>query len=437
MSSIFEGVADIFTGSYNYYKTTKEKNNKDLIIEEADDRLAYYKSLTEIGTLNFLVFGLAYGNAQKMGDFNFVNSLGIATISSYAAMTVLIKLAEYASVFLKDEAVNTKGFQSDILKNNEIYNNVKNETELSLNASYQFFMIGNNLTTGNKLDKILLGMKEKVSEYKEKLRGGEVEKFSKIEKFFFNYIQKHGSLSKMLDNFVKDSSLKIKANNIIRAHADYNSTENEYFRSYILQKHPTIQRDSDTYNEKLKEVNKDAILQSYEIMRQQNMQLFFAKVLLDYNNGIIHKEIINQFANLHKNTKYPQKGESKGVDIESYKNISEIAIRMVNNEKIYSPNTDVKVVLNHINPNLVSNKKIKIQSFNDLFHFIKRDIIEEKIGKTNTIKVDEGSEVKKIFYNELDIDNKSFNEIVKITEKKLNQEKKVYEKIQEAKKNKI
>lgn len=372
-----------------------------------------------------------------MGDFNFVNSLGIATISSYAAMTVLIKLAEYASVFLKDEAVNTKGFQSDILKNNEIYNNVKNETELSLNASYQFFMIGNNLTTGNKLDKILLGMKEKVSEYKEKLRSGEVEKFSKIEKFFFNYIQKHGSLSKMLDNFVKDSSLKIKANNIIRAHADYNSTENEYFRSYILQKHPTIQRDSDTYNEKLKEVNKDAILQSYEIMRQQNMQLFFAKVLLDYNNGIIHKEIINQFANLHKNTKYPQKGEAKGVDIESYKKISEIAIRMVNNEKIYSPNTDVKVVLNHINPNLVSNKKIKIHSFNDLFHFIKRDIIEEKIGETNTIKVEEGSEVKKIFYNELEIDNKSFNEIVKITEKKLNQEKKVAEKIQEAKKNKI
>lgn len=44
MSSIFEGVADIFTGSYNYYKTTKEKNNKDLIIEEADDRLAYYNS---------------------------------------------------------------------------------------------------------------------------------------------------------------------------------------------------------------------------------------------------------------------------------------------------------------------------------------------------------------------------------------------------------
>jgi hypothetical protein len=427
------GLSDLFTETYNYHNLEHHIKNKNLIIEDAQAEQRYSSSKAKIGALQWVVLGLVSGYANEKIHADLGTALGIGLISSFAAVAVVVNLSTYASGLLEDDAKNYKAFHGEILKNNEIYNNKKNENELSVDSSYKLFMTGNNLSTGKPIDKIAFKIKEYISQKKATWDIEDNIRFQKIENFFSNFIKTNGSITEMLQKFVKGSSLKAKANEIIAANCNYNSQENEYFKKYIVDKHPTEQRYPKAYNKRLKEVNQEAILSAYEIIRKQNVELFFAKIVLDYNKGIIHKDIINQFSELHDKTKYPEKGDSKGVDIESYKNISKIAFEMKCGIKVYSKNTDVKVILNHINPNLVSNGKIKIHSFNDIFEFEKIKSIEKRMNLSS----DNNLENKKINFNELEIDNKSFNEIVKITEKKLNQEKKVAEKIQEAKKNKI
>lgn len=464
------GIIDIAVGSKDHYVSSDRLKNKDIPIEDAEAELRYHRLKVLFGAVRMVTFGVSYGVvanvANKPLDEMFqVDALSVGLLACYAMGHVMNGLyAKYKGV-MKEESINERRYQGEILKNIEIFNKILDKTDLSIYDSYSLFLKGNKLANDFPIPEMVKKMKATIIEFKNKWTTEYYEIFKSLTKEVLKALNENtrvakileqskkitnevlnifikkdtvisllGKLDKILKKMSDDKTLKENSKNLIKLHTDYNTEENSAFREYI--------RTNDTFkvsqsnkticNNELKKINKDAIIQSYEFMRRQNIELFFAKVVLDYNKGIIHKDIINQFAELHNNTKLTEKGERQETGINSYKNISKIAIRMRANENVYSKNTDVKVILNHINPNLVLNGKIKIYSFNDVFESEKMKIIKKEMNTPyNNIKE------KKINFNELEIDNKSFNEIVKITEKKLNQEKKVAEKIQEAKKNKI
>ena len=263
----------------------------------------------------------------------------------------------------------------------------------------------------------------------------QLDQFNFISKAVLKLIKKSDRLSDILTKFVKDSPLKVETNKIIKVHGNIESKENEYFRSYMAEKYPEEQKVKKSCEVRLAGLNQKAILSAYDIIRQQNVQLFFAKIVMDYNKGHIHSDLIKKFAELNNQTKIPEKGKNTYQEFEPYANISRMARKMMDNKKLYLPDVDVKKILKDINKEMVNDNKIKIYSFNNIFYHAKKKIINKELEKQalgNILKSD-----KKAVVNEIEIDNNSFKEIVKITDKKLNQEKKIAEKIQEAKKNKI
>lgn len=429
------GVTDLIMGSWDYSQTKKNLKDNNMGLELSDSALSYHGAKAVLGAVRFTTLGIAYGYAINTGAFNQLDSISVGLVAAFTAGHIVNGIIQYAPSLLKDEALSYKRFQGDILKDNEIFNKIKNQTELSVHTSYQLFMVGNKLATGNPFDKIVFKMKEQISLWKEKWNNEQLDQFNFISKGFLKLIKKSEMLSDILTKFVKDSPLKVETNNIIKIHGNIESKENEYFRAYIAEKYPEEQKVKKSCEERLAFLNQKAILAAYDIVRQQNVQLFFAKIVMDYNKGDIHSDLIKKFAELNNQTKIPEKGKNTYQEFEPYANISRMARKMMDNKKLYEPDVDVKKILKDINKEMVNANKIKIYSFNNIFYHTKKKIINKELEKQalgNTLRSD-----KKAIFSEIEIDNKSFNEIVKITDKKLNQEKKAAEKIQETKKNKI
>lgn len=466
------GALDIVTGSKDYYISLDRLKNKDTPIENAESELRYHRLKVIFGAVRMVVFGISCGVVADLSNKPFsqletISSISVGLIACFTIGHIMNGIYLKNKGMIQEESINERRVQGDILKNNEIFNKILDKTDLSIYDSYALFLKGNKLANDFPIPEVIKKMKEKIIEFKNGWPTEYYAKFKSLTKEVLTALNENKTIEKVLEGSkkftnevlsllrldttvkkliekIENVSKKITDNKfltdhtqkLIKSHTDYNSKENNFFREYI-RTNDTFKLDQSNKticNKELKKINKEAIIQSYEFMRRQNIELFFAKIVLDYNKGIIHKDIINQFAELYDKTKLAEKGERQESGIDSYKNISKIAIRMRENQNVYSKNTDIKVILNHINPNLVLNKKIKIYSFNDVFEAEKIKIIKKEMNisvNNNNIKE------QKIIFNELEIDNKSFNEIVKITEKKLNQEKKVAEKIQEAKKNKI
>lgn len=431
------GVTDFVMGAWDYYQAKKDLKNNNMDIETGSSTLAYNGAKAMLGAVRFTTLGIAYGYAINSGAFNQLDTISVGLVAAFTAGHIVNGIVQYAPTLLKDEALSYKRFQGKILKDNEMFDSIANQTELPIHTSYQLFMVGNKLATGNPFDKVVFKMKEQISLWKEKWNDQELDKFNFLSKSVLKLIKKSEKLSDVLNKFVKDSPLKVKANKIIREHSDYDSPANEHFRTYIATKYPEEQCLKKKCEERLATTNQKAILEAYDIMRQQNMQLFFAKVVMDYNQGNIHHNIIKNFAELNKQTKIPSKEKKSYQPFEPYANISKMAKAMLENKKLYSPDTSVKTILKAINKDIVKDNKIKIYSFDNVFYHTKKKIINKELAKMvihSSLKAD-----KKTMFNEIEIDNKSFSEIVKITESRMNQEKKAAEKlkIQETKKSKI
>lgn len=70
--------------------------------------------------------------------------------------------------------------------------------------------------------------------------------------------------------------------------------------------------------------------------------------------------------------------------VDSYQKISAMAFKMQKNEKIYPENTQVSVILNDINPKIIVNNELKIYTFNEIFVYSKRKIIDTKLLKSTS-----------------------------------------------------
>lgn len=417
------GIVDMVMGSYNYYDTNKTIKEKDIALEEGVSLLNYNKAKAIIGASRFLVLGVAYGYANTSGDLLKLDAIGIGLAAAFTAGYMIEGVVSMFPVMLEDEAKNYKNFQGAILKNNEIFNSHLKHKELPLDTSYKLFMIGNKLATGNAIDKIVFKMKDKLSKYKNSWSSGQISEFNTLENAIYKLINKNEKLSNMLKSSEKENKLKIATNEIIKKNSDVNGKDNEFFKKMFFIKFPKDIRNEKEVKKKLQAINQEAILETYERMRQQNIELFFARVVLDYNKGIKHENVIEKFLKLQDVTSLPAKGDQKKVSIESYKNISKIAYEMKNNKKLPDATENLKDILNSINPNLVNKNKLKIYSFNEVFNFSKRKIIQKEIdsyylSKEMTQFINKSNynidKDKKITFNEIDIDNKLFEEIVKI-----------------------
>lgn len=282
---------------------------------------------------------------------------------------------------LKTEALNNKRFQSNLLEDNQIFNFYSKETELPLNESYQLFMFGSSLASSNVVGKAYFTLKNKINDMQANWVERDFDTFNKVQKILHSI----STQTPVLKEFVQRASIKAQkkreANLIIKEHSDPDSLSNKHFMSFIENTKGDKSRDVDTIKTLLKDINQEAILEAYTLSRKQNIELFFAKVVADYNFGLKHKDLINKFAELHSQTQIAAKGPKDQILIDSYQRISAIAFKMKNNEEIYPYNTKMETILNDINPKMIVNQKLKIYSFNDVFEYAKRKIVDARLLK--------------------------------------------------------
>ena len=58
-----------------------------------------------------------------------------------------------------------------------------------------------------------------------------------------------------------------------------------------------------------------------------------------------------------------------------------MAFKMQKNEKLYPDYVKMETILKDINPNMIVDNKLKIYSFNDIFEYAKRKIVNAKLLK--------------------------------------------------------
>lgn len=432
----FFGVVDILVGSKDLYKARKAYDENNLTGEDVDARTFYNIAKIGLGatrlfSLGYLAGGHFFSTAAAPQGWT-----DIALTATFCATYAVEGFLRMYPTLLESEALNTKHFQSKILSDNEILNRVSRETELPVESSYQLFMFGNRLGTGNFVDKGLNSLKNKINDIQANWSERDFKVLNKVEKFLYKLINKSEKLALYMENNTLKAQLKKKGNEIITKHTDYKSEENKNFMSYIAKKFPDKIRDEETIIPELRRMNEKAILTAYNTIRKQNVELFFARIVLDYNNGIKHDDLINKFSTLHSRTQLAALKDTDQVLIESYKNISAMAFKMQKNEELYPIGTGLYTILNGINSDIIRNNKLKIYSFNDVFSFAKNKEIEKS---KNIGIVDDNIYNDSLIPNtEIRISASAFKSIIKIKESVIEKTKKIdNKKMQEKNKKKI
>lgn len=413
------GATDFAMGSYNYYKTKKSLNEINLTQEEADANLNYNATKATLGAVRFVSLGwLANTSYNTLAGGVPLDAINTGLLVTFAATYVIEGIIKMYPNLLEDESINYKRFQGKILKDNDIFNTLSKETELPVESSYQLFMFGNKLATSHFVDKAIFAIKNKITEMQSNWDAKDYNKLNKLEKFVNKIISKSQTLTEYVSKKSDKARLKMESNAAIKAHSDWNSRENEHFRVMIKETEPTKIRNEKYNMDELQKINQKAIIKAYDIIRKQNIELFFARVIIDYNNGIKHTDIINKFVDLHTRTLLPAKNTQDEIFIESYKKISSLAFKMSKNEKIYPDNTDLKTILTTINPNITQNKKLVLYSFDDVFSYTKRKLIDKQRNTAN-LNNNIYKDNKVNISNEIEFDMASFKEVIKIKESKL------------------
>jgi hypothetical protein len=372
----FFGAVDVAVGSYDFYKTKKESDAHLISTESATDRLCYNASKVALGAARLASLG--FFTASKLGyigDGLPSEALDTGLMLMFGATYAIESIMKVSPDLLKTEALNHKRFQTNLLEDNQIFNFYSKETELPLNESYQLFMFGSSLASSNVVGKAYFTLKNKINDMQANWVEHDFDTFNKVQKILHSITTQ----TPVLRDFVQKASVKAQkkreANLIIKEHSDPDSLSNNHFMSFIENTKGDKSRDVDTIKTLLKDINQEAILEAYAITRKQNIELFFAKVVADYNFGLKHTDLINKFADLHSQTQVAAKGSKDQIIIDSYQRISAIAFKMKKNEEVYPYNTSMTTILNDINPKMVVDKKLNIYTFNEIFEYTKRKIV--------------------------------------------------------------
>lgn len=377
------GIPDILTASWEFYKAKKAFNLGEISEETSISKKRFNRTKVGIGALKLVLIGYATSEVilPIINSNNFSN-IDIGLLATFAAGYSVLKFADIHSNILSDEANNYKYKQSDLEKNFKIES--KNKAfELNAAESYQLYMFGNKLLTSNPVDSFIFKIKDKINNWNINFKLKENKEFGIIKKNIYKILTKIG-IKSFLDKKSANSLVKGELFENIKQFSDINSSVNKEFMEHIKNNHKEISQNEDDIKIKLKEVNQDAIIKSYQKMLVQNLQLFFSQVVIDYNNGKSDKKLLEKFEKLNEQNTIKSKNI---VLFEEYSKISKISRMMLNKEDLkdkFKTNSDVFKYLG--SQFLTKDGNVKFLNFDSIFKLERKSIINNKNGlnKINT-----------------------------------------------------
>lgn len=396
------GLTDIAIGSWEYYKARKALNEGNISEETALSRKRYNRTKVGIGALKLAIMGaMTQEIVMPMLNNHSFSGTDIGLLSAFAAGYAVLGVSIGYSSILNDEASNYKYNQSALEKKFNFKMNSNNNYELDAGESYQLFMFGNKIATGNPVDSFLFKIKNKVFEWQSNMKIEQDPEYHIIKSNIHKMLNKIG-ISNFINNIAAKGEMKKEAYDTIKIHADPKSKVNEEFRKYMESKKSEISSNEDDVKGKLKEINQEAILKAYQKLLVQNLQLFFAQVMNDYNKGVIHKELIQDFAKLNaENTKK----KDNVVLFKEYEKISKLATKMLNGDKMDKQfKTPVDILRYFDSKNITKDGIIKIIDFNNTFYLEKKAILNEKNGLLKNDKniYEDKKSIGNVFTTDLD-----------------------------------
>lgn len=402
------GLTDIAIGSWEYHKASKALREGNISEETSLSRKRYNRTKAGIGALKLALIGYASTAVltPTLSNNSFSN-IDIGLLSAFAAGYAVLGFSTLYSNILSDEASNYKYNQSNLENDFKIISNDKKHYELNAGEAYQLYMFGNKLATGNPVDSFMFKIKNKINDWKLNFEIDKDNEFGIIKKSIHQILKKTG-IENLMNEIYEKSLMKKTAYETLKTHTDLKSADNQEFVKYINTKHKDIASNPDDVKSKLKEINQEAILKTYQKLLVQNLQIFFSQVVNDYNKGIVHKDLIMKFEKLNQqNTINSNKEHLFG----EYEKISKIARRMINNEDLstkFKSNIDT---LKYLGSDIVDkNNTIKFLNFENIFKMEKKAIVNLKNGISK--KNDNIYQDKKACFNELSFDEAHINNMI-------------------------
>lgn len=402
------GLSEIAIGSWEFHKARKNFNEGNISKETSITRKRFNGTKVGIGVLKMIFMGLG---ANKIASPIIANSnlsaIDIGVLSAFAAGYAVLSFSNVYFSILTDEAINYKYHQSKLENQFKIISNDKSIFELNAGEAYQLYMFGNKISSGNPMDSFLFKIKNKVNEWKLNFQINEDSEYNIIKKTLYKILDKTG-IAALMNSIYSKATVKKEAYETLKKFSDLKSTENNEFMKYIKNKHKEISYNEEDIRVKLKDINQEAILKAYQNLLIQNLQIFFTQIVKDYKNNIMHKNLIEKFAELDKQNILHA---SKTHLIPEYKKISTLARKMINKEDISDKFKDNIETLKYLGSNCIDkNKNIKFLNFENMFKLERKAIINEKNGliKSNTNIYQD----KKACFTEINLNTEDINKFL-------------------------
>lgn len=413
------GIPDILTASWEFYKAKKALSLGDISEELSITKRRYHRTKVGIGALKLVLIGYATSEVilPMIQSQNFSN-LDIGILATFAAGYSVLKFADINSNILSDEANNYKYKQSELEEKFKIKSK-KEAFEINAAEAYQLYMFGNKLLTSNPVDSFIFKIKDKINNWKKDFKLEESTEFSIIRNKIYKILIKVG-IKSLFDKISSKALVKQELLETIKDFTDIKSSVNKEFMEHMKKNHKELFLNEDDIKIKLKEVNQEAIIKSYQKMLVQNLQLFFSQVVIDYNNGKVDKNLLEKFEKLNDQNTI----KSKNIILfEEYSKISKISKMMINKENLkdkFKTNSDVFKYLG--SQFLTEDGKVKFINFDNIFKLERKSIINNRNGlnKINTNIYED----KKANFSELSFENNLINQFSITKEnKKINSNK--------------
>lgn len=399
------GLSQIAIGSWEFYKAKKALEEGNLSEEESFSRKIFNMTKVGIGALKLALIGYSssYIIFPLLNNETFSN-IDIGLLATFAAGYAVLSFSDFYGSFLNDEALNYKHNQSRLENNFKIKLNDNDSFQLNASEAYQLYMFGNKLATGNPLDSFMFKVKNKINTWKLKLNIEDNKDFGIIRKNIYKILKISG-ISSIMDSIYSKAKIKEEAFNTIKKFTDINSLSNKEFMEYIKKDHKKISSNEEDIKYKLKEVNQEAIINSYQKILIQNLQLFFSQVVIEYNkNKEIDKELILKFYQLKEQNTIKS---NKNILFEEYSKISKMLLndeQTILKAKFKKPED----VLKYLGSEFLDKKdKIRFLNFDSIFKIERKNIINKKNGLSKINK--NIYEDKKGSFTEIDFDNNIIN----------------------------
>jgi hypothetical protein len=339
-----------------------------------------------------LITGGVCVTAYSLPEVDLLREHALITASAIISTAAAINFAAKNFKDVYFETYRDKQYFKSRIINEAISNINKVDNELignTFNADdlYNSLIWGNELH-GTKTGNIIKTTKSIVASIQEK--------WSKTTLSFWR-ANKSEMESNIKNNLVERSN-RIK--DIIDELNNPDSIENKTIESIQKKFKKSVKPEEIT--QKIKEINKLAITKATELYNNQSLEIIFLKVVSDYDKGIIHHKLIDMFKELESQHTFFDKNDGRSVE-NSFVSMSNYAAKMIGginilkNPNAFNQDFTLADIASKINPNLVSNNKIKFVNFTSFLANQKDSAIK------NYIKVKKPQN-NQISINKIDID---------------------------------